>query len=75
MQSSPVSVTIGGTPAIIGSGKVGVVYAINAGTGVLIICQVSTPSTAKHQARSLDGRPRAVPCWRGPMPNRRGFSG
>jgi outer membrane protein assembly factor BamB len=36
MQTSPVAVTIGGKPADIGSGKMGVVYAMNASTGTLI---------------------------------------
>jgi alcohol dehydrogenase (cytochrome c) len=36
MQTSPIAVTIGGEPAVIGSGKMGVVYAMNAGTGQLI---------------------------------------
>jgi len=36
MQSSPIAATIGGAPAIIGSGKLGVVFAMNASTGKLI---------------------------------------
>jgi alcohol dehydrogenase (cytochrome c) len=36
MQASPIAVTINGRPAIIGSGKMGVVYAMDAGTGRLI---------------------------------------
>jgi len=36
MQASPIAVTINGRPAIIGSGKMGVVYAMNAATGGLI---------------------------------------
>ena len=36
MQTSPIAATIGGQPAIIGSGKMGVVYAMNASTGSLI---------------------------------------
>ena len=36
MQASPIAATIGGTPAVIGSGKLGVVYAMNARTGALI---------------------------------------
>jgi outer membrane protein assembly factor BamB len=36
MQSSPIAATIGGVPAIIGSGKLGVVFAMNASTGRLI---------------------------------------
>jgi outer membrane protein assembly factor BamB len=36
LQTSPIAVTIGGKAAVIGSGKVGVVYAMNASTGKLI---------------------------------------
>jgi alcohol dehydrogenase (cytochrome c) len=36
LQTSPMAATINGQPAVIGSGKVGVVYAMNAGTGKLI---------------------------------------
>jgi alcohol dehydrogenase (cytochrome c) len=36
MQTSPIAATVNGQPAIIGSGKMGVVYAMNAGTGTLI---------------------------------------
>jgi outer membrane protein assembly factor BamB len=36
MQSSPIAATINGAPAIIGSGKLGVVFAMNASTGKLI---------------------------------------
>ena len=36
MQTSPIAATINGQPAIIGSDKMGVVYAINASTGKLI---------------------------------------
>ena len=36
MQTSPIAATVDGQPAIIGSGKMGVVYAMNAGTGKLI---------------------------------------
>jgi alcohol dehydrogenase (cytochrome c) len=36
MQASPIAATINGRPAIIGSGKMGVVYAMNAATGRLI---------------------------------------
>jgi alcohol dehydrogenase (cytochrome c) len=36
MQSSPIAPTINGAPAIIGSGKLGVVFAMNASTGRLI---------------------------------------
>ena len=36
LQTSPIATTISGQPAIIASGKMGVVYAINARTGTLI---------------------------------------
>jgi outer membrane protein assembly factor BamB len=36
MQTSPIAATINGQPAVIGSGKMGVVYAMNASTGKLI---------------------------------------
>jgi alcohol dehydrogenase (cytochrome c) len=36
MQTSPIAATINGEPAVIGSGKMGVVYAMNASTGTLI---------------------------------------
>jgi alcohol dehydrogenase (cytochrome c) len=36
MQTSPIATAINGTPAIIGSGKMGVVYAMNASSGKLI---------------------------------------
>ena len=36
MQTSPIAATIDGVPAVIGSGKMGVVYAMNASTGKLI---------------------------------------
>jgi alcohol dehydrogenase (cytochrome c) len=36
MQASPIATTIGGAPAIIGSGKLGFVYAMNASTGRLL---------------------------------------
>jgi outer membrane protein assembly factor BamB len=36
MQASPIAASINGTPAIIGSGKLGVVFAMNARTGKLI---------------------------------------
>ena len=35
MQTSPIAATISGEPAVIGSGKIGVVYAMNASTGKL----------------------------------------
>jgi outer membrane protein assembly factor BamB len=36
LQASPISATVGGVPAIIGSGKMGIVYAMNASTGALL---------------------------------------
>jgi len=36
MQASPIAATVGGVPAIIGSGKMGDVYAMNAQTGALL---------------------------------------
>ncbi|MDQ2812864.1 MAG: PQQ-binding-like beta-propeller repeat protein [Actinomycetota bacterium] len=36
MQTSPIAATIDGQPAVIGSGKMGVVYAMNASTGKLL---------------------------------------
>ncbi len=36
MQASPIATTVGGTQAVIGSGKLGFVYAMNAGTGKLL---------------------------------------
>jgi len=36
LQSSPIAATVGGVPAIIGSGKLGIVYAMNAKTGTLL---------------------------------------
>ena len=36
MQTSPVSARVGGVPAVIGSGKMGIVYAMNASTGALL---------------------------------------
>jgi alcohol dehydrogenase (cytochrome c) len=36
MQTSPIAVTVNGTPVIIGSGKMGVVYEMNAATGKLL---------------------------------------
>jgi outer membrane protein assembly factor BamB len=36
MQTSPIAATINGVPAVIGGGKMGVVYAMNASTGKLI---------------------------------------
>jgi glucose dehydrogenase len=36
LQASPIAASVGGVPAIIGGGKVGIVYAINASTGALL---------------------------------------
>ncbi len=36
MQASPISVTVGHVPVVIGSGKMGIVYAMNASTGALL---------------------------------------
>jgi alcohol dehydrogenase (cytochrome c) len=36
MQTSPIAATVNGQPAVIGSGKLGVVYAMDASTGTLI---------------------------------------
>ncbi len=36
MQASPIAATVGNVPAIIGSGKMGIVYAMNASTGALL---------------------------------------
>ena len=36
MQASPISAQVNGVPAVIGSGKMGIVYAMNASTGALL---------------------------------------
>ena len=36
MQASPIAAEVGGRPAVIGSGKMGIVYAMNASTGALL---------------------------------------
>jgi outer membrane protein assembly factor BamB len=36
MQASPISARVNGVPAVIGSGKMGIVYAMNASTGALL---------------------------------------
>jgi alcohol dehydrogenase (cytochrome c) len=36
MQASPIATVVAGVPAIIGSGKLGIVYAMNASTGALL---------------------------------------
>ncbi len=51
LQSSPIATTIGGVPAIIAGGKVGIVYALNAQTGALLW---KTPVGA-HNGHDNDG--------------------
>ncbi|HEY6295431.1 MAG TPA: PQQ-binding-like beta-propeller repeat protein, partial [Streptosporangiaceae bacterium] len=51
LQASPIATTIGGVPAIIASGKVGIVYALNAQTGALLW---KTP-VGKHNGHDNDG--------------------
>jgi outer membrane protein assembly factor BamB len=51
MQASPIAATINGRAAVLGSGKMGVVYAMNAATGRLIW---KTP-VGKHNAADNDG--------------------
>ena len=36
MQASPIAATVNGVPAVIGAGKMGIVYAMNASTGALL---------------------------------------
>src|SRR6202012_4374615 len=36
MQASPISATVGGTPVVLGAGKMGYVYEMNAKTGKLV---------------------------------------
>jgi alcohol dehydrogenase (cytochrome c) len=36
LQASPIAASVGGVPAVIGGGKVGIVYAMNASTGALL---------------------------------------
>jgi outer membrane protein assembly factor BamB len=36
MQASPIATAVGGVPAVIGSGKMGIVYAMNASSGALL---------------------------------------
>jgi alcohol dehydrogenase (cytochrome c) len=36
LQASPIATTVGGVPAIIGAGKMGIVYAMNSATGALL---------------------------------------
>jgi alcohol dehydrogenase (cytochrome c) len=51
LQASPIATTIGGVPAIIAGGKVGIVYALNAQTGALLW---KTP-VGKHNGHDNDG--------------------
>jgi len=50
MQTSPIAATINGAPAVLGSGKMGYVYAMNAATGQLIW---KTP-VGKHNGHDND---------------------
>jgi alcohol dehydrogenase (cytochrome c) len=52
MQLSPVAATVGGVPAVIGGGKMGYVYAMNAATGALLW---KTPAGA-HDGHDDDSR-------------------
>lgn len=51
MQTSPIAATVSGAPAVIGSGKLGIVYAINASSGKLLW---KTP-VGKHNGNDNDG--------------------
>ena len=51
LQASPIATTIGGVPAIIAGGKMGIVYALNAQTGALLW---KTP-VGKHNGHDNDG--------------------
>ena len=51
MQASPIAATVGGVPAIIGGGKMGDVYAMNAQTGALLW---KTP-VGEHNGHDDDG--------------------
>jgi outer membrane protein assembly factor BamB len=51
MQASPISVLAGGVPVVIGSGKMGIVYAMNASTGALLW---KTP-VGEHNGTDDDG--------------------
>jgi outer membrane protein assembly factor BamB len=51
MQSSPISVLAGGVPVVIGSGKMGIIYAMNASTGALLW---KTP-VGEHNGTDNDG--------------------
>ena len=51
MQASPISVMVGGVPVVIGSGKMGIVYAMNASTGALLW---KTP-VGEHNGTDNDG--------------------
>jgi outer membrane protein assembly factor BamB len=51
MQASPISVMVGRVPVVIGSGKMGIVYAMNASTGALLW---KTP-VGEHNGTDNDG--------------------
>lgn len=51
MQTSPIAATVKGAPAVIGSGKMGIVYAIDASSGKLLW---KTP-VGKHNGNDNDG--------------------
>ena len=51
MQASPISVMVGGVPVVIGSGKMGIVYAMNVLTGALLW---KTP-VGEHNGTDNDG--------------------
>jgi alcohol dehydrogenase (cytochrome c) len=52
MQASPIATTVGGVPAVIGGGKMGDVYAMNASTGALLW---KTP-VGVHDGKDNDSR-------------------
>ncbi len=52
METSPILTTADGAPAVIGSGKMGIVYAVNATTGALIW---KTP-VGRHNGHDADSR-------------------
>ena len=56
MQASPISAVAGGVPVVIGSGKMGYVYEMNATTGKLIwwTCR-SASRTGPRATRSSSG--------------------
>jgi alcohol dehydrogenase (cytochrome c) len=63
MQASPISATVNGTPVVIGGGKMGIVYEMNASTGAL---QWKTPVGTHNghdddSLKALDGKKLKVP--------------